>query len=84
MLLEETKDMMRIDSLDEETIRMVERLVVLRVSTKQINLWIRQLEMKRKEICELAGLMKLDETKNEVDEEKDIEKWAKRCTNHFT
>ena len=45
---------------------MTERMVVLRVATKHINIWIRQLEMKRKEICELAGLMKLEETKKEI------------------
>ena len=33
--------------LDEETIRMVEIIAVIRISTKHINLWIRQLEMKR-------------------------------------
>ena len=53
--------------LDEETARMTERMVVLRIATKHINLWARQLEMKRREMSELAGLMKLDEVKNEVE-----------------
>ena len=34
---------------DEETIRMVERMAVLRIATKHVNLWTRQLEMKRDE-----------------------------------
>ena len=62
---------------------MVERFVVLRVATKHINLWKRQLEMKRKEICELAGLVELEDVKNEIREEKNLEKWANRSTNHF-
>ena len=75
--------MMRIDSLDEETIRMVERLVVLRVSTKHINLWIRQLEMKRNEICELAGMMGFEKIKKEIETERNLEAWAKRISHHF-
>ena len=75
---------MKVEDLDQETTKMVERVVVLRIATKHINLWVRQLEMKRKEIGELAGLLKADEVKKEVEEEKNIEKWAKRCTNHFT
>ena len=61
-----------------------ERMVVLRVATKHINLWIRQLEMKRQEMIELAGLMELEEVKSEIQKEKSIEKWAGRCTHHFT
>ena len=45
--LQRVKEMMNVEALDDETIRMVERVVVLRVSTKHINLWMRQLEMKR-------------------------------------
>ena len=63
---------------------MVERVVVLRVATKHINLWTRQLEMKRREVCELAGLMKFDEVKKEIGKERCLERWAKRATNHFT
>ena len=63
---------------------MVERIVVLRVATKHINLWVRQLEMKRKEVVQLAGLLKFNEVKKEVEEEKSLEKWAKRCTKYFT
>ena len=69
--------------LDQEASRMDERMAVVRVSTKHINLWIRQLEMKRNEICELAGLMRFDAVKKEIEAEKSLEKWAKRCTNHF-
>ena len=58
-------------------------MVVLRVATKHINLWIRQLEMKRKEMIELAGWTKLEEVKSEI-QKKSPEKWARRCTHHFT
>ena len=83
MLLAKMLIMMNVEALDEETTRMVERVVVLRVTTKHINLWIRQLEMKRNEIGELAGLMKLGEVKKEIEKEKSLERWAKRCTHHF-
>ena len=76
--------MMNVEVWDQEIARDVERVVILRVSTKYVNLWIRQLEMKRKEIGELAGLMGFDEVKKEIETEKNLEKWAKRCTNHFT
>ena len=66
MTLEIVSRMMYVEELDEETTRTVERTVVLRVATKYINIWIRQLEMKRKEMCELAGLMKLEEAKKEI------------------
>ena len=84
MLLEKTMKTMNGEELEEEPTRMVERMVVLRVATKHINLWTRQLEMKRREVSELAGLMKLEEVKNEVEREKSLERWAKRATNHFT
>ena len=73
-LLERMMEMMRVESLDEETTKMIERLVVLRVSTKHINLWIRQLEMKRREMCELAGLMRLEKIKEEIQNEKSLER----------
>ena len=73
-----------VEELDEETRRMVERMAVLRVATKHINLWMRQLEMKRREVAELAGLMKFDEVKKEIGKERCLERWAKRVTNHFT
>ena len=47
MISEKTMKMMNLEDPDEETARMVERTVVLRVATKHINLWIRQLEMKK-------------------------------------
>ena len=83
-LLERMKSVMRVESLDEETTKMIERPVVLRVSTKHINLWIRQLEIKRREMCELAGLLRFEKTKEEIQKERSLERWAKRCTNHFT
>ena len=70
--------------LDEETARMIGRMVVLRVTTKHINLWARQLEMKRREICELAGLMMLDEVKKEIHNELSLQKWARRTSGYFT
>ena len=86
--LKELKEKMmaktNVDVLDQETIRDVERMVILRVSTKHVKLWIRQLEMRRKEIGELAGLLKLDEIKKEIEREKSLESWAKRTSNHFT
>ena len=82
--LEKVAEMMKVDTLEEETIRMVERVVVLRISTKHINLWMRQLEMKRREIAELAGPMLMDEVKREIESEKHLEAWEKRCTTHFT
>ena len=51
---------LKVEEIDEETARMVESVIVLRISTKHINLWMRQLEMKRGEIIELARLMGLD------------------------
>ena len=81
---EEIAEAMNIETLDEETTRMVERIIVLRISTKHINLWMRQLEMKRSEIGEMARLIGSDEVKKEIEAEKNLEKWAKRCTNHFT
>ena len=59
-------------------------MVVLRDTTKHINLWMRQLEMKRREIIEVAWLMELDMVKKEIEEEKNLERWAKRCSHHFT
>ena len=83
-LLERLRKSTNTDDLDEETTKMVERMVVLRVATKHINLWIRQLEMKRKEMCELAELIGFEGVKNEIVKEKPLERWAKRCTHHFT
>ena len=60
---------MNVRELDEETALNVERVVVVRISTKHINLWMRQLEMKRREMCELAGLMKFEGVKNEIEKE---------------
>ena len=62
-LLEKVKKELKTEDIEEETARMVERIVVLMIATKHINLWMRQLEMKRKEICQLAGLMGLEEVK---------------------
>ena len=40
--------------------------------------------MKRKEMCELAGLMRLERIKEEIQNERSLERWAKRYTHHFT
>ena len=82
-VLEEVAEAMNVEALDEETARMVEMIVVLRISTKHINLWMRQLEMKRREIGELASLIGFDGVKTEVEKEKNLEAWGKRCTHFF-
>ena len=49
-------EMINVDVVDEEATMMVERIIVLRISTKHINMWIRQLEMKRrKRLASLLG-----------------------------
>ena len=70
--------LMKVGGLDEDTSSNVERMTILRISTKHINLWIRQLEMKRKEIGELADMIGLDQIKKEVGKEKNLERWAKK------
>ena len=82
-VLESVKDSTNVDILDEETTRMT-RMVVIRISTKHINLWMRQLDMKRVEICKLAELMGCEDVKEEIQKEKSLERWAKRTNNHFT
>ena len=72
MAVKKAMTWLNVEDLDEETTRMVERMVVLMVATKHINLWIRQLEMKRQEMIELAGLMELEEVKSEIQKEKSI------------
>ena len=83
-LLGKMQDAMKMENMDEEATRMAKRMVVIRISTKHINLWMLQLEMKRNEICELAELMGLEWIRNEIATEKCLEKWAKRACNHFT
>ena len=71
--LQKVKEMTNVEALDDETIRMVERMFVLRISTKHINLWMRQLEMKRREMCELADLVMMKEVKTVVETERNLE-----------
>ena len=78
------KEVMKVDCIEEETVRMVKRLAILRVSTKHINLWVRQLEVKRNEIGKLAQLLDCVEIQEEIGKEKSLERWARRCTNYFT
>ena len=61
---------MNVEEPDEETTRMVERVVGMRVGTKHINMWILQLVMKTNEMIKLAWLMKLEGVKNEVEKER--------------
>ena len=75
--------MMKGDVVDEETSRMAERMMLLRISTKHINLWVRQLELKRKAVCELAKLMRFEWIGNEIENEKNLKRWGKRVTNNF-
>ena len=60
VLFERTKELLHVEVLDDETSRMLERMAVVRISTKHINLWMRLLEMKRREMSELAGLIGLE------------------------
>ena len=46
LFLERVVRLLNVDDLEEETSRMVERIVVLRVATKHINQGVFQLEMK--------------------------------------
>ena len=73
-LKQKTAAQMKVEGLDEDTSSDVEWMAVLRISTKHINLWIRQLEMKRKEIGELADMIGLDQIKKEVCKEKNLER----------
>mgnify|MGYP004551794333 CR=1 FL=1 len=59
-VFERMKELLHMEVLDEETSRMFERIVIVRISTKHINLWMRLLEMKRREMSELAGLIGLE------------------------
>ena len=79
-LFERMKELLHLEVLDEESSRMIERIVIIRISTKHINLWIRQFEMKRREMSELAWLMGFEEIQVEIEKEKALEAWAKRCT----
>ena len=45
----------------------IARIVVVRIFIKIINLWMRLLEMKRKEMQELAGLMRLEGVEEEIE-----------------
>ena len=65
-VLEKIRRIMKVDVLNKETTMTVERMVVLRLSTKHINLWTRQLETKRNEIRELTELLKVYEIKEEI------------------
>ena len=54
-MLEKAMGMLKVEALDDEVVGMTERMVVLRIATKHINLRILKLEMKLKEISEPAG-----------------------------
>ena len=69
---------MKVDVLDKETTLTVERMVVLRLSTKHINLWTHQLETKRNEIRELAEQLMVDVIKKENGKESSLETWGKK------
>ena len=60
------------------------KIAILRMTTKHVNLWMRQLEMKRRDVSDLAWLMGFDEIRREIETEKNIESWAKRCSHYFT
>lgn len=83
-LLQTTTECFDVEHPDEETTLMVERLVILIISTKHVNLWMRQLAVKRSEVCELAELMGFEEVKKEIRSEKNLDAWARRGANRFT
>ena len=47
-VFERMKELLHMEVLDEESSREIERTVIVRISTKHINLWICQLEMKNR------------------------------------
>ena len=67
VLNEKMMSMTKADVLDDETVKNIERIVILRTSTKHTNLWMRQLETKRNDIREFAELLKVDEIKKEIE-----------------
>ena len=83
-LLEKVEKALNMEDIGEETARMVERMAILRIATKHVNLWTRQLEMKRNEMSELAGLMKVYTVKKDVENENSLERWAMRGTHFFS
>ena len=72
-LMGKLKDVIQVGDLDEKDTTMVKSIVILRLSTKHINLWMRQLEMKKPEMCELAELLRFEEIKKEIEAEKNLE-----------
>ena len=80
-VLEKIMRIMKVDVLDKETTMTVERMVVLRLSTKHMNMWTRLLETKRNEIRELTELLKIDGIKKEIEKERSLVKWGKRTNN---
>ena len=56
---------------------MIERVIVVRVSTKHTSLWMRQQEMKRKEKGEMAEKMGFGEIERESETEKDLGRWER-------
>ena len=84
--VENLSEMNNVETLDEETIGIVSRIVLSQVSTKHINiinLWMRQQEIKKCQVLELAGLMGFEEIK-EFLKEKSLERRARRYTHFFT
>ena len=50
--LEKIAETMKVDCVDGETARVPDKIAVPRISTNRINLWICQLEMKRRVVSE--------------------------------
>ena len=66
---------MAIEDPDDETAGMLERIVILRVSTKHINLWMRKLEMKKdgdERACWHCGVGR----SQKIETEKNLEIWV--------
>ena len=78
MLFDKLMKMRPKDVLDEEVTRIVERSAILRLLTKHVNLWILQLETKRREIAELTRLSGFEGVQKEVETDKSLERRARK------
>ena len=80
-ILEKIKENMNVDSLDQETARMIERLAIPRISPKRINQLIHQLESKRMEMNDLACVIAFDEIKRKLRQR--VLKYGEKRSSHF-
>ena len=76
-LIGDMMETMKLDSLNREIVGMLEMLVLVRIPTKHVNPRMRQLEMKRKEMTEVAVLMGYDEIKEEIKKKRMRKRWPR-------